>query len=195
MPLRTPSLQVLLTTPHHAQPGGPVKDMTSQRQQDLQLIQNSSAAAQQQAGVVDSQLSALLHAGQSCTNMLHTIAAIPEPSGLQSLHLSPCSRDVLAQKMSSSYQLLALLKASCPSLVCVPGSCCLLVPTATAWQPEFSSARGSQERGEQGQPLVCSDGSPAKVGPSVSPAQAYTPLCLVDLWTMKPAHGRALGAE
>lgn len=48
------------------------------------------------------------------------------------------------------------------------------------------------ERGEQGQPLVCSDGSPAKVGPSASSVQACTLLCLVDLQTMKPAYNRAL---
>lgn len=53
----------------------------------------------------------------------------------------------------------------------------------------------SWERGEHGQPLVCSNGSPAKVHPLV---QAHTPFCLVHLHTMNPAdtceHCGALGA-
>lgn len=69
--------------------------------------------------------------GRTCTNTLHAVTSL-ESCGLQSSHLSPCFREVLAQETPSSYQFTGIPKGSWASPICIPRCWCLLIPTATA---------------------------------------------------------------
>lgn len=139
--------------------------------------------------------------GRTCTNMLHAVTSSLESlwplvlSFFSMFQGSTCSRDTQLLSVTG------IPKGSWASHICIPGSWCLLISTATAQQPDVSSATNLGEG--RAWPTTCVVHWQSCQGVSLSAGShslrnTTTSLCLVHIQTMNPAdnceHCRALGA-